>query len=138
LHSTYPRILNGNIEPTEQNHELATYCAQRFPNDGNINWREPAQRVFDFIRAQSDPYPGAFTYYARQELRIWKARPFESTYFGTPGQVARIGNDGVYVVCGDDRAIILEEVQFNGVRGKANDCVRSIKGRMSNMISEST
>lgn len=134
---TYPQLLNGSIKPVEQNQELATYCAQRFPSDGNINWHEPARVVYNFIRAQSDPYPGAFTYFEGEELRIWKARLFPNTYFGTPGQVARTGNDGVYVICGDDRALILEEVEVARKRGKANDFIKSIKGRMSNVRAES-
>ncbi len=118
LRATYPQLLNCSIKPVEQNHELATYCAQRFPSDGNINWHEPARSVYNFIRAQSDPYPGAFTYFEGKELRIWKARLFRNTYFGTPGQVARIASDGVYVICGDDRAIILEEVELGGKGAK--------------------
>jgi methionyl-tRNA formyltransferase len=138
LRDTYPRLLGCSIKPVEQNHELATYCAQRFPGDGNINWHEPARAVYNFIRAQSDPYPGAFTYLEGRELRIWKARLFRNPYLGTPGQVARRASDGVYVICGDDRAIILEEMESGGKRGQANDFIKSIKGRMSNVASTVT
>jgi methionyl-tRNA formyltransferase len=54
-----------------------------------------------------------------------------------PGQVARITSDGVYIICGDDRAIILEEVELGRKRSKANDFIKSIKGRMSNVSAES-
>jgi methionyl-tRNA formyltransferase len=129
--TTYPQLLRCSIKPVEQNHELATYCTQRFPSDGNINWHQPARSVFNFIRAQSDPYPGAFTYFEGEKLTIWKATLFRNTYFGMPGQVARIASDGVYIVCGDDRAIILVEVELGRKRGKANDFIKSIRGRMS-------
>src|ERR1700731_1144986 len=109
LRSIYPQLLNGSMKPVAQNHELATYGTQRFPSDGNINWHEPARNVYNFIRAQSDPYPGAFTYFEGEKLTIWRATLFRNAYFGIPGQVARIASDGVYVICGDDRAIILEE-----------------------------
>jgi len=137
LRDKYLAILNGGISPLEQKHELATYCAQRFPNDGNINWHKPAQEVYNFIRAQSDPYPGAFTYFEGQMLKIWHAKTFEKIYYGTPGQVARIINGCVYVICGDHRAIILEDIELGGNRGKANDFIKSIKDRMSNVIGES-
>lgn len=136
LREKYPLILNGGISPVEQKHELATYCAQRFPNDGNIDWHKPAQDVYNFIRAQSDPYPGAFTYFEAQMLKIWKAKVFKHKYYGTPGQVARITSDGVYVICGDNRAIILEDVELGGKRGKANNFIKSIKGRMAKIIGE--
>jgi methionyl-tRNA formyltransferase len=136
LREVYPQVLSCSIKPVEQNHELATYCTQRFPSDGNINWNEHARDIYNFIRAQSDPYPGAFTYFEGRELKIWKARLFRHAYLGTPGQIARIASDGVYIVCGDDRAVILEEVEFGGKRGKANDFVKSIKGRMTRVSAE--
>ena len=33
---------------------------QRTPEDGEIDWNKPAIEIYNFIRAQSDPYPGAF------------------------------------------------------------------------------
>ncbi len=137
LQGTYLQILNGSICPVEQNHGLATYCAMRFPNDGNINWHMPAQYVYNFIRAQSEPYAGAFTYFEGQILKIWQASIFDKTYYGTPGQVARITTDSVYIICGDHQAVILEDVELGGKRGKANIFIKSIKGRMSNIIEAS-
>ena len=135
--TNYPRILNDEVQPIEQNHELATYCAQRFPIDGNMNWHTSAQDVYNFIRAQSDPYPGAFTYLDAQELKIWRAKLFDKPYYGIPGQVARITSEGVYVICGNHRAVIIEEVEKAGKRDKANKFVKSIKDRMCSIIAES-
>lgn len=137
LQRNYLQILNGSATPVDQNEEFATYCAQRFPRDGNIDWGKPAQEVYNFIRAQSDPYPGAFTFFQGQEMKIWRARPFEKPYSGTPGQVARITSDEVYVICGDDRALALEEVEIDGRRGKAADFIKSFKERLSNTVAES-
>lgn len=131
LQRDYLEMINGSIKPVEQDHELATYCAQRLPRDGNIDWSKPAREVFNFIRAQSDPYPGAFAFFKGKEMKIWKARLFERPYFGSPGQVARISSNEVYIICGDDRAIVLEEVEFDGKRRKPTDFVKSIKERLS-------
>lgn len=136
LRKIYPELLNRSIKPVEQNNELATYCVRRFPRDGDINWHKPARAVYNFIRAQSDPYPGAFTYLEGQKLTIWKATLSPERCLGVPGQVVRIASEGVYVVCGDDRALILEEVELGRKRGKANDLIRSVKGRMSNFTTE--
>ncbi len=137
LRCNYLQILNGSIKPVAQNDDQATYCAQRFPIDGNIDWRKSSGDIYNFIRAQSAPYPGAFTYFEAQEMKVWRARVFEKPYFGTPGQVARITSDEVYVICGDNRAIVLEEVEVSGRRGKAPDFIKSFKGRLSNVITES-
>jgi len=134
LKEKYIPILDGEVTPTGQDHGLATYCSQRFPHDGNIDWKKTAQDVYNFIRAQSDPYPGAFTYFNCQQIKIWRGRVFESPYYGTPGQVSRISSDGVYVICGDHRAIIIEEVEVGGKRGNANKFIKSITGRMCSII----
>lgn len=131
LRNKYLLMLNGGIVPVEQQDTLATYCAQRFPCDGNIDWHMPAKDIYNFIRAQSSPYPGAFTYFEGQMLKLWKARPFKQKYYGTPGQVAKINADGAYLICGDNQAIILEEVELGGKRGGANEFITSIKTRMS-------
>jgi methionyl-tRNA formyltransferase len=128
----YHGLLEGSVMPSPQNNAEATYCAQRLPSDGRIDWHAPAEDVHNFIRAQSDPYPGAFTHYEGRILKIWRARVFDRRYFGTPGQVARIEEDGVYVICGDNRAIILEETELSdGKRGRATEAIRTIKWRMS-------
>jgi len=134
LRERYLSILKGAIEPVEQKHEQATYCAQRSPDDGKVDWSQPARDVYNFIRAQSDPYPGAFTYYESRRLRIWKARLFEPLYHGTPGQVAKTGSDGIYVICGDDRAVILEELELDGKRGVAHEFIKSREARLSGSI----
>ncbi|MBI93913.1 MAG: hypothetical protein CME05_12005 [Gemmatimonadaceae bacterium] len=64
-------------------------------------------------------------------MKIWKARFFKRPYLGTPGQVARISRDEVYIICGDHHAIVLEEVELNGKRRKPTDFIKSIKGRLS-------
>lgn len=108
----YPSILTRKIAPLPQNHHDATYCAQRIPEDGLIDWSKPSHEIFNFIRAQSYPYPGAFTLLNGKKLIIWRANIVDMTYYGTAGQVALIGNGSVYVICGDQKPIALESVQL--------------------------
>jgi len=135
LKEEYNAILNRTIKPMPQDHSKATYCAQRLASDGLINWGKPAVQVYDFIRAQSEPYPGAFTLYDDRKLTIWKAHPLDILYYGTPGQVARITEKGVYVICGDQRPIVLEIVQLEpGARQPANKIVKSTKARFTSFM----
>ena len=46
---------------------------RRRPKDGLINWKQDGSKVYDFIRALTDPYPGAFSYLQGQKILIWKA-----------------------------------------------------------------
>ena len=122
-------ILEGKVKPTPQNHQNATFCSQRIPEDGEIHWNQPAEEVYNFIRAQSEPYPGAFTYLAgRKKMTVWRARPVELCYDGTPGQVVQIRGDGVLVSCGNRRPLLLTTVELeNGAKVPAQTLLKSVK-----------
>ncbi len=128
----YPNLLNGSAQSKGQDPAESTFCSQRCPEDGLIDWTVPAEKIYDFIRAQSAPYPGAYTNFKENKLTIWKAKLFDLPYLGCPGQVARITDEGVYVICGDSRAIIIEEVSLDGKHGTATEYIKSITVRLSN------
>lgn len=46
---------------------------RRKPADGLINFQSSAQEIYDFIRALTQPYPGAFFYYQDKKVTVWKA-----------------------------------------------------------------
>jgi methionyl-tRNA formyltransferase len=133
LRECFIPILQGTMIPIEQDASRATYCAQRCPDDGNIDWHKSRDYIYRFIRAQSEPYPGAFTYLDTKLMRIWRAVPRDGDYFGTPGQIANVDEQGVYVICGDNKAIILETLEIEGRREKAHLIIRSKKSRLSAM-----
>lgn len=126
-----PAIVDGSATPCPQEHTGASYCVQRTRRDGEIDWRWPARRLHDFVRAQSEPYPGAFTYARGEPLTIWRARLEDTPCYGAPGQVARVTPEGVYVVCGDSRPLVVEVVQSAGdERLPAAAALRSISQRL--------
>lgn len=56
-----------------------SYYPKRSPEDGRIDWEKmDVHQVYDFIRAQTRPYPGAFGAVNGRAIRIWKARPFDT------------------------------------------------------------
>lgn len=125
-----PRILSGDASARPQDPGGATYCASRAPGDGEIHWEWPARSVHDFIRAQSRPYPGAFTYAGDTRLTVWRSRREDVTYHATPGQVLRVGRDGVWVGCGDDRPLVVEQVALGGADCPAADVLASTTLRL--------
>lgn len=50
-----------------------SYGAARRPDDGEIDWSWGAKRIYDWVRALSKPYPGAFTHLESEKVMIWKA-----------------------------------------------------------------
>jgi methionyl-tRNA formyltransferase len=74
----YPRLVRetlillgrGEITVIPQDHSLATYFGKRTPDDGTINWQWQKERIFNWVRAQSYPYPGAFTFRSKDKIVI--------------------------------------------------------------------
>ena len=114
VQTTVPRILAGTIAPEPQRHEEATYGAQRTIDDGVVNWQWSARDIQRFVRAQTKPYPGAFTYLGRQRLRLWQATVLAETVHATPGQVTGRTASSVHVACGGGQVLALHAVSLDG------------------------
>ena len=64
-----------DIKPIPQNKVEIEIYPQRSPKDGKIDLTKSSEEIYNFIRAQSSPYPGAFiTTSDGKKLVIEKAR----------------------------------------------------------------
>lgn len=88
LGGVIPTFEDGEFPRTPQNHDEATYTHPRRPDMGLIDWEKTATRLYDFIRAQTHPYPGAFTYNAMDKITVWHAAIEHPT--ATRGQVGAV------------------------------------------------
>lgn len=112
LREKLPIIKSGDLNLKIQNESKRRLMPQRSPEDGCINWSQDAEAIIRFIRAQTKPYPGAFTYLAEKELYIWTASLANSKKkFTVPGKVHKIEED-VYLVSCKKGAIELREISF--------------------------
>ena len=68
-----PLLAQGKAPRIKQDESKATVVPQRKPEDGEIDWSWDAKRIKDFIRAQTKPYPGAFTTINGKKIIIWDA-----------------------------------------------------------------
>lgn len=68
-----PAIMDGSAPRIPQDHSQATYYPPRAPEDGRIDWALSAEEVERCIRAQSRPYPGAWTEIHGKKLTILDA-----------------------------------------------------------------
>jgi methionyl-tRNA formyltransferase len=142
VQENFPLLLQGVLMgvPQSDDDPRLTFGAPRRPPDGNIDWFKPAGYIYNFIRAQSYPYQGAFTYHQDRKMIIRRASLFPPVYYGTPGQIAQIVADGVYVICGDDRALILNEIELHEqsgeivYQGNPNQIIKSVAIRFSNTV----
>jgi len=104
--------IDGRIQPQPQDEAQATYCRQLEKKDGLLDWRRSAAYLDRQVRA-CDPWPGAYTTWQGQRLKVLCARP-EPDWQGEGrwGQVRKRG-EGIGVITGMGLLELLE-VQLAG------------------------
>ncbi len=105
---------------------------RRKPADGLMDWTQGADRLYDFVRALTRPYPGAFTEMAGRRFLVWKAALPPADLGGSdgtaPGMVLGpvLSTDtngcGLAVACGDGALILLEleDAETGKIHGGSN------------------
>ncbi len=63
-------LLSGQAHHRPQNLAAGSYHGGRRPEDGCIDWSQPAQAIHNLVRGVAPPYPGAFTRLAGHIARI--------------------------------------------------------------------
>ncbi len=112
-----PDIYNGSAKFRAQNEQEATYLMIRRPEDGKVEWKQPAIEIARLIRAASHPYPGAFTSYSDTKFIIWKAYAIENRqYIGLPGQIIWICENGEIGVITKEGILVICEYEYTGKR----------------------
>jgi methionyl-tRNA formyltransferase len=133
LVQTVPDYVAGKIQPLAQPAAGSSYAAKIKKEDGRIDWSQPAQTIWNRLRAFT-PWPGAFTSWSssfslsrsgdtqkreRQPhlLKIWKAEIVKISDGAAcrgeaserrPGEIVSADKTGIVVGCGQDALRILE------------------------------
>lgn len=94
----YPKFEQGVIPRTPQEDENATWWPRRKPRHGLVDWRRSPRDLYNWIRGQTRPYPGAFSYIDGQKVTIWTANPPNGdTAFVRPGEISYETGDAIGV-----------------------------------------
>ena len=64
---------------------------RRRPKDGLIDWNQSTRQLYDFIRALTKPYPGAFSYLNGKKYLIWEASCLPLKSKENPGTIIGTG-----------------------------------------------
>lgn len=102
LNEALDQLEFGTAKPVPQDLSRRTFFHKRCERDGQVDWNWPAQDIERLIRALSDPYPNAYTYFRGQRLRLISARVSRCRYGGTPGRVFIEEDGGMVIVAGAD------------------------------------
>ena len=114
LIKTLPAYLSGLITPMQQDNSLSSYAKMLKKEEGLLNFTSPAWVLVNKIRAFY-PWPGAYTIWNNDILKIHKAGVFqENTLIG-----ARKIINGYPAIGTGDGWLILDEVQPAGKKAMA-------------------
>jgi len=115
LVSSLKSIENNNFSLKEQDDSLASLAPKLSKEDGVIDWRNSAGDIHNLIRGCRD-WPGAFSYYKSQVLKIHKANVVLSNESKPqPGKILDVSPQGITVSAGEGN-IIIKELQIEGKR----------------------
>lgn len=88
-----PRLIGGTATLAAQDLASGSYFGGRRPEDGRIDWLQPAKAIHDLVRGVAPPYPGAFTVFAGRRVRVLRTRLAKD-------RAARPGGTGLYCEAG--------------------------------------
>ena len=105
-----PQLLARTAPRTPQDARRASSWPKRVPADGIIDWETRAPYLYDWVRAQTRPYPGAFTFLGDDKVVVWRARPVELDDAAPAGTIVATRPEGPVVACGQG-GLLLEEIE---------------------------
>lgn len=117
LWRSLPLLLAGQATGRPNDLAQGSYFSGRRPEDGRIDWSQPAAQVYNLIRAVAPPYPGAFTEVAGKRLVIGAARrwPAARPVAADPRRLGLQVVGGQMVgLCGDGGVIDIRQLLDEG------------------------
>ncbi len=116
LDEILPLIKKGASPRIPQDLNSGSYFGGRTPENGRIDWRWPALRIYNLIRAVTEPYPGAFAFLdGGEKMIIWRGLPAEGGAQGEAGNI-EMKDGNVFVCSGEGSSVRLMDVEINGKR----------------------
>jgi methionyl-tRNA formyltransferase len=110
-----PRLVAGERPGSPQLRNGEPVLPRRRPQDGRIDWTGTSKQVYDFVRALTRPYPGAFSWLDGQRWTVWRIARLPATPpAGTPGTILGPVTSpdeaacGQVVACADGAVVVLE------------------------------
>ncbi|MGD9942880.1 MAG: methionyl-tRNA formyltransferase [Burkholderiaceae bacterium] len=136
------QLEEGTLPSRPQPDDGVTYAHKLGRADAAVDWRQPAARIVDKLRA-FDPVPGATAVLQRaggagEPIKLWRGRVAAAAdaaagagaaveagaVAAEPGTILKAGADGLVVACGEGAVALLELQKAGGRRLAAADFLR--------------
>jgi methionyl-tRNA formyltransferase len=105
LHRSLPLLMTGKAAARPLDLSQGSYFGRRRPEDGRIDWRQPARAVHDLVRAVAPPFPGAFTEVNGCRLALLETRVDGPVRYAAGAPCLYAMDDGWYADCVDGRRL---------------------------------
>ena len=128
LWNVLPEILAGRTPRLPNVLAEGSYFGGRTPADGQIDWRQPAQRIYNLHRAVAPPYPGAWTTFGNITFVIGAARLSTRSFPGL-GQGLAIVDNRIVGVAGDGKALAISSLLRDGHAVAASELLQLMSER---------
>lgn len=102
----------GTLKAEQQDDALATYAQKLAKTEGEIDWQQSAAEIHRQIRGLT-PWPGAYTHWQGQTVRIHQASVVDATLHAPPGTLVSLKAEGIEVATGES-LLAIEQLQLPG------------------------
>jgi len=109
----FPKLLENVLDRFKKEKKIKgikqsgnySYYPRRFKEDGFILFdQNTAKQIHNKIRALSDPYPNAFSFFNKKKINFKKSTLLKNKFFGEPGKIYQIDGDRI-LICALDLSL---------------------------------
>lgn len=106
-------VMTWDLKWVKQDESKASYCKKIQKEDWKIDFKnESSKEIYNKFRAYY-PWPWVYTYYNWKKLNLEEIFFDEKIYENTKKwQVIRLKNQEIWIICADNKAIILKKVKL--------------------------
>jgi len=140
VQTSYPLLDRGEACRIPQDHSRATYTRRRRPEDGVIDWGMTSLSIYNWIRALTLPFPGAFTFWKGRKIIIWESellKGYRARFNARQGKILdSLDGRGVVVATGDN-CILIKTVEADARQMGGDEFVRNFEIESGSILGES-
>ena len=100
-----PALINGTAPRLPQRILPGQYFGRRRPEDGRIDWSQPASAIHDLVRAVAPPFPGAYTDIDGERWWLHATRLVGPTPSPQPAPLLHASDGHCYIACVDGQML---------------------------------
>lgn len=112
LSEQLPNLASGNIVREKQDDSKSVYASMIFKKDGEIDFSKQPEEIECLIRGL-DPWPGAYSFYNGQMIKIWSAEAVDKTADKADGTILSATDKGIEIAAGG-KVLAVKVIQMPG------------------------